>query len=158
VSIYDQIRAIRNRIAARCQQRILRKLDALVAMHGPTDTPLDEGRSPYAITVGEFSWSVTSTKNPPHQAPITVPWLAIRRVTAFKQDLFVVDLICLSLELNDGRTVNLNEETQGFQAFSEALPRYLLGARAWESWWPEVAFPAFATNVTPVFERREGAA
>jgi hypothetical protein len=43
--------------------------------------------------------------------------------------VYAGDLICLTVELDNARTVELNETMQGWQEFLDALPCYLTGAK-----------------------------
>jgi hypothetical protein len=88
------------------------------------------------------------------QAPeLRVKWSDIQKLGVFKRDLYVVDLVCLVVELPGPRTIELNEEMEGWQPFVEALPRFLVGAKPWHEWFMEVAFPAFDTKSTIVYSR-----
>lgn len=78
-------------------------------------------------------------------------WEQVRRVRAYKVDLSVVDSICLAFEAAD-RHVVVDERFEGFDALARALEDRLPGCREWASWWPEVAFPAFAENLTLLWE------
>lgn len=85
--------------------------------------------------------------------PLTMAWAEVVRARAFKRDLLTVDCICLLLERADGTGVELNEEMARWESFVEALPKHLPGCRAWSEWFLAVAFPAFETNETQVYER-----
>jgi hypothetical protein len=80
-------------------------------------------------------------------------WSAVQQVVAYKRDCFALDLLCLAMELEGPRTLELNEEMQGWQLFIETLPLYLEGCPAWTEWWQQVTSPPFATNATVLFQR-----
>jgi hypothetical protein len=79
----------------------------------------------------------------------TFPWSAVRKISAFERDLSTVDLICLAFQ-QESSVVEVNEEMVGYQSLVEALPRRFPGLD--ESWWEKVAFPAFETRWTTVWE------
>jgi len=81
-------------------------------------------------------------------------WDGVLRATAFKRDLLTVDLICLAFELAGGKAIELHEELAGWDSFVHALPSYLPGVPAYESWWRGVAVPAFKPNETILFDRQ----
>lgn len=75
----------------------------------------------------------------------------IVRALSFKRDELVTDLVCVEIELADGRTIELHEEIAGFDGWVrrlEALP----GAEA--DWRSRVIQPPFARNETVLFLRR----
>jgi len=74
-------------------------------------------------------------------------------VTAFKRDLYAVDLICLVIELKDGETIEVDEEMNGWDSLVQKLPEYLPGCKSFGEWFEVVAFPAFELNATRIFER-----
>ncbi|MFO0812521.1 MAG: hypothetical protein U0796_04850 [Gemmatales bacterium] len=97
---------------------------------------------------------ITVTRKRPASEPAYfVAWSNIVRVVAFKRDLFTVDCICLAFAMADGMTTEVNEEMEGWEALAEALPEYLPGSKIWSECFSQVAFPAFATNETVMFER-----
>jgi hypothetical protein len=83
----------------------------------------------------------------------SVAWSDVMGIIAFKQDLFSVDRICLTIVHRDGKDSVLHEEMQGWQAFVDALPDRLPDCMPFASWFDTVAFPAFKLNPTRIFER-----
>jgi hypothetical protein len=81
----------------------------------------------------------------------SISWMKIKRVTAFKRDLFTVDCICLLFETADEMTLEINEDMKGWPEFSGALDKYLPGCKPLAGWLFQVATPAFATNPTEIF-------
>ena len=49
--------------------------------------------------------------------------------------------------------VEVNEEMEGWESFTETLPENLPGCNRWSESFFQIAFPAFATNETQIFER-----
>jgi hypothetical protein len=80
-------------------------------------------------------------------------WAAVTRVTAYKRDLFAVDLVCLLFETADGRRIEVDEECGAWDRLLETLPSVLPGALDRDRILRAVVLPAFATNETVVFER-----
>lgn len=88
----------------------------------------------------------------PHSAPIA--WENLHRVTCFKRDLLTTDLICVELEVAQGKDVRcfeIDEEMSGFDAFMRALLRHFPSAA--KNWREAVVTPAFATNLRDVYRR-----
>jgi hypothetical protein len=83
---------------------------------------------------------------------IEVRWSQVRKVSAFKRDIYAYDLICIEIE-SDEWIDQLNEQMEGWQSMIEALPAHLPAALPVAEWWTEVAFPAFAPNCTVLFSR-----
>jgi hypothetical protein len=97
-----------------------------------------------------------SWHGPSHdKGDIVIAWRDTIRVEVFKQDWFTVDLICLTIVLRDDRTMELNEEMDGWKSLVEKLPEYLPGCQTLEEWFPTVAFPAFKTNRNVIYSRAE---
>jgi hypothetical protein len=79
----------------------------------------------------------------------------IDRVMMYKMDLWAVDLVCCQVFLSGEReAIVFHEEMRGFTAVMTLL-HTLPGFR--QDWWDAVVHPAFATNLTVVFERDPGA-
>ena len=84
-----------------------------------------------------------------------VAWQDVVRIDAFKRDLYVVDLMCLTLRFKDNKTVDIDEEMEGWESLVEKLPEYLPGCREFAEWFEVVAFPAFKPNLTVIYKREE---
>jgi hypothetical protein len=80
---------------------------------------------------------------------------AVVAVDFYKRDMIGVDDICCQIQVDGGAVWRFDEEMPGWHdavAWLERLPRFR------RDWFKEVAFPAFETNLTRVYERRgEGA-
>jgi len=83
-----------------------------------------------------------------------LPWNEISSIHAFKRDLMTVDLICIQIVLCDGTVIKIHEEMEGWMELIENLPNYLPKCKRWETWWMVVAFPAFVTNYTELYNRQ----
>ena len=108
-------------------------------------------QSPYYIAVDENGFRVCAVDDA--HPPASRNWTEVLRVTAYKRDLFTVDMICVRVMFMEQDVIELNEDMPGWQAFVEALPVHLPGCTAYDNWFIQVAFPAFETNLTTLFDR-----
>jgi hypothetical protein len=77
----------------------------------------------------------------------SVLWQRISEISAYKRDLFSVDLICVGIKAqDDGQFLEVHEEMKGFKIFMSTLST-LFTFRD-RDWWSKMAFPAFETNLT----------
>ena len=97
----------------------------------------------------KLSW-VGSDKD---RGEIVIAWRDTVSVEVFKRDLYSVDLICLTFHLNDKKTLEINEEMNGWESLVKKLPDYLPGCQAFEQWFLDVVFPAFKPNLTVIYKR-----
>jgi hypothetical protein len=84
---------------------------------------------------------------------VFAPWSRIVAIHAFKEDLLVIDRISLRFGLDDGTSVVISEEVEGWKDLVDALPDYLPGCLPFHEWFFAVAFPAFETNPTELYRR-----
>jgi hypothetical protein len=82
-----------------------------------------------------------------------VRWFEVERVSAYKVDCLTYDMIWLAFERRGHReALHIQEEAEGFQdlmsALSEAFPEIN------PEWYFNVMQPAFAENLTILFERK----
>ena len=84
---------------------------------------------------------------------IVVAWADVIKIEAFKRDLLTVDLICLTISLRNNKTLELNEEMEGWELLVNQLPEYLPGCQTFAEWFLVVAFPAFKPNLTVIYSR-----
>jgi len=82
----------------------------------------------------------------------SIVWNEIIEVTIFKRDCFVVDLICMELKTSK-EAFEVNEEMNGWKSLYSFLPKKLSGCKQFEDWFSEVAFPAFETNKTIIYNK-----
>ncbi len=87
--------------------------------------------------------------DPPKKKLIT--WHSIRRIVAFKRDIYSRDLICMLLELSSDAVVELDESMVGWNAFLDALPLSIPGACNADEWLRRVSFPAFETTPVEIY-------
>lgn len=106
----------------------------------------------YAISFHADGFAIADLRSRKPES-IVMRWANICRATAFKRDLLTVDCICLYLARADGTGVEVDEEMARWSSFVEALPQHLPGCKPWSKWFSSVAFPAFATNETKVYDR-----
>jgi hypothetical protein len=110
-------------------------------------------RSDFGLSIDAAG--ITVIRKRPTSAPVhSIPWRDIVRVVAFKRDWLTVDCICLAFATADGTTTEVNEEMDGWETLTDGLPTYLPGSKDWSECFSQVAFPAFATNETVIFERK----
>jgi hypothetical protein len=81
----------------------------------------------------------------------TLEWSKIKRITAFKRDLYTVDCICLLFESAERPELEANEDMKGWSNLLEALPSLLPGCKPLHDWIFTVTTPAFTTNPTVIF-------
>lgn len=81
-----------------------------------------------------------------------IKWTDIERLIAYKLDLMTTDEICLDIVYNNWQTT-ITEETPGWYQFIEksklAFPNI---PKNWDS---EIVHPAFATNLTILYQRAD---
>ena len=85
---------------------------------------------------------------------VSASWEDVSRIRAYKRDELTADLICLDVQLRNGTSWFLHEEALGWEDFLDAAQHALPGMRAFPSWFPAVAQPAFARNEQIIFDRR----
>jgi hypothetical protein len=110
-------------------------------------------QSDFGLSIDAARMTITR-KRPTSASVHSIAWSDIVRVVAFKRDWLTVDCICLAFATADGTTTEVNEEMEGWEALTDALPKYLPGSKDWSECFSQVAFPAFATNETVIFERK----
>ena len=79
-------------------------------------------------------------------------WSEVNGIVAYKRDCFAVDLICMGFTTPDG-AIEVNEEMDGWEALTDAIPTLLPGMTGKKEWWDKVAQPPFAANPTTLFSR-----
>ena len=84
-------------------------------------------------------------------ATLHVLWTDIKKISAYKVDQLTVDCIVIDVELENTR-FTINDETAGHMKFMETAAERLAGFK--KDWFGIVAFPAFETNFTIVYQRK----
>jgi hypothetical protein len=85
---------------------------------------------------------------------LVLAWKDVNKIEAFKRDLYVVDLICLLMVLEDDKALEINEEMEGWTSLVEKLPEYFPGCQKLEEWFLRVAVPPFKPNATEIYYRK----
>jgi hypothetical protein len=81
---------------------------------------------------------------------IKIEWLSIKALVGYKVDLFTVDEICLDIFYEIEKQIRITEETKGWYIFLEKLQIQFPQIK--KHWEIEIAFPAFETNLTLLYE------
>jgi hypothetical protein len=83
-------------------------------------------------------------------------WSDVDRVVTYKVDCFTYDMIWLAFERRGhNEALHIREETEGFQNLISALAKAFPEVNA--EWYFYVMQPAFAENLTVLFERKREA-
>jgi hypothetical protein len=81
----------------------------------------------------------------------TIAWADIERIRTYKLDFDTIDCVCLSFELGAGDAVEVTEESNGFNDFTdEMLERFPAIDR---DWYTTVMTPAFQRNEAILFDK-----
>jgi hypothetical protein len=86
---------------------------------------------------------------------IILPWKEVTRVVAYRRDMYVSDLLCLAVEFDGLKTVEIDETMQGWQEFMTALPSYLTGSRGAEEFFLSLIASPDKNDSVVVFTRKE---
>ncbi len=78
-------------------------------------------------------------------------WNEIKRLVAYKVDLFAVDEICLFVEIDENRSFEINERTKGWFVFVQKTKEKFSEIN--ESWEFDIAQPPFKRNETELYNR-----
>jgi hypothetical protein len=81
---------------------------------------------------------------------INIEWSSIKALFGYKVDLYTVDVICLDIFYEDEKQIRITEETKGWYIFLEKLQTQFPQIK--KNWDVEIAFPAFETNLTLLYE------
>lgn len=63
-----------------------------------------------------------------------VAWNAVCRVDAYKRDIYVADFLAVVILSADGRVLDINEESPGWQEAGQAIERFLPGSLPHAEW------------------------
>lgn len=104
------------------------------------------------INIDEEGFSISIPKKK-ELVEKTVTWESIEEIRAYKRDLLTVDLICWGFCFpGEEYMIEVNEEMVGFkQLVKTAEKRFEINQ---DDWWSKVAYPAFATNMTVIWQRK----
>jgi hypothetical protein len=97
------------------------------------------------IRVSEQNLALVSAKS--DRILWQVRWGDLKEIVAYKVDAITVDHICLGFRSSDHDWLDIaTEETPGWEVLCDELDRRF--GVAYETWFAQVAFPAFARNLT----------
>ena len=63
-----------------------------------------------------------------------VAWSDVRRLDAYKRDVYSGDLLCLGIAAADSRVFEINEESPGWEEAGSAIERFLPGSMPYAEW------------------------
>lgn len=61
-------------------------------------------------------------------------WSELRRLDAYKRDIYVGDFLCLAILASSGRVFEINEESPGWKEAGDAIERFLPGSLPRAEW------------------------
>ena len=79
-----------------------------------------------------------------------IAWADVSQIVGYKIDALTTDQIRLAFEVR-GNMYVVTEDMKGFKPLLAATDERFNTDR--ETWWPQVAFPAFETNWTTIWRR-----
>lgn len=106
----------------------------------------------HAYQDGLFSYSDNGFTVKLHNATLTILWDEIYQIRAYKTDQFTVDQIVIEVGLKDTH-FTINDETPGHMKFMDTAAEKLHDFK--KDWFGVVAFPAFETKLTTIYERQQ---
>jgi len=80
-------------------------------------------------------------------------WSEIAEVAVFKRDMYVYDLICLTVKHNNGELIEVDEDDILWLKLVDYLPVRLDGALPFGEWYIDVAFPAYETSLKAIYSK-----
>jgi len=63
-----------------------------------------------------------------------VAWSDVRRLDAYKRDIYVSDFLCLAILAAGGRVFEINEESPGWKEAGDMIERFLPGSLPHTEW------------------------
>ncbi len=100
---------------------------------------------------GAFTFSETGFTIKMEKDLQSIRWDEIKTMLGYKRDLFAVDCICLDVFTENGHGFSISEEMPGWYRFLQqsklAFPAI---SKTWEF---EIAFPAFETKLTVIYDK-----
>lgn len=100
---------------------------------------------------GIFTYSDTGFTVKTKKGNKTIAWTQVNKLTGYKRDYFTTDCICLVVEYDDNQNFEITEEHSGWFQFLEHLKQAFPSID--KSWEIEISTPAFATNLTVLYDR-----
>ena len=105
-----------------------------------------------SIQLTDSGFKITS----PHGSAKRIVWSEVRRIYAYKLDVFAYDILCLGFMTVDREPaeipewdIEVCEEDIGYRDLIAELHRRFGVSQ--DSWWKQVEYPAFATNLTQIW-------
>jgi len=100
---------------------------------------------------GIFAYSDNGFTIKTEKGDKTIEWTQVNKLTGYKRDYFTTDCICLVVEYDDNQNFEITEEHSGWFRFLEHLKQAFPSID--KSWEIEISTPAFATNLTVLYDR-----
>ena len=104
-----------------------------------------KGESSISIQVSDYGIIIRGEKG-----EVQISWNKITKIIAFKRDLYVVDTICLVIEIND-IFYEINEEMNGFSDLFGFMEKILSVS---PRWYIDIMTPAFEANMKVIYEKK----
>jgi hypothetical protein len=81
-----------------------------------------------------------------------VAWSEVRRLDAYKSDIYVGDFLCLAILAAGSRVFEINEESPGWKEAGDAIERFLPGSLPHAEWMLRLiaANPGESVGIYPV--------
>jgi len=81
-----------------------------------------------------------------------VAWSEVRRLDAYKSDIYVGDFLCLAILAVGSRVFEINEESPGWKEAGDAIERFLPGSLPHAEWMLRLiaANPGESVEIYPV--------
>lgn len=114
------------------------------------DTKNTSEQSFPAYQDGVFSYQGDSFTIQLNPIAKTINWGDITQIKAYKIDQFAVDSIVIEIHLTEN-CISIDDETGGYMKFMQMASSKLKNFK--NDWFFLVAFPAFKTNLTIIYER-----
>jgi len=110
-----------------------------------------EYSSPIQITHDNERITLFDTSD---EKEVSISWDNVRKVDAYKRDLLTYDMVCVSFETLSEQSIEVDEGMKGFTELMEEASSALPGLTKFSDWYLNITQPAFATNLTPLYERQ----
>ena len=102
--------------------------------------------------LGFFSYTRDGFTVQEHSGVKTYKWSHIETIFGFKEDHYTIDDICIDIFMTDNFKVRLTENMPGWYQFNKRLSENFPTIQT--NWETNIAFPAFDTKLTLLFDRK----
>ena len=128
--------------------RLINKLNDYVNSGDAPETILEDAKNG-RISILEDGFAVYKGES----CFADVKWDDVEEIRAYKIDVFSYDLICFCFGCCDNDSfIEVHEAMEGFRSLQKAVEeRY---KNLLDDWWSKVSFPAFAANMTTIWEKQ----